>query len=36
VAKAMVARMSLNVHTALLDLVVLIGGAMMIYGAFLR
>jgi uncharacterized membrane protein YfcA len=36
VAKAMVARMSLNVHTALLDLVVLIGGAMMIYGALIR
>jgi uncharacterized membrane protein YfcA len=35
-AKAMVARMSLNVHTALLDLVVLIGGAMMIYGALIR
>ncbi|MPZ37255.1 MAG: TSUP family transporter [Rhizobiales bacterium] len=35
VAKAMVARMSLNVHTALLDLVVLIGGAMMIYGALI-
>jgi uncharacterized membrane protein YfcA len=35
-AKAMVARMSLNVHTALLDVVVLIGGAMMIYGALIR
>ncbi len=36
VAKAMVARMSLSVHTALLDLVVLIGGATMIYGALIR
>jgi uncharacterized membrane protein YfcA len=36
VAKAMVARMSLSVHTALLDLVVLIGGAAMIYGALIR
>lgn len=35
-AKAMVARMSLSVHTALLDLVVLIGGATMIYGALMR
>jgi uncharacterized membrane protein YfcA len=35
-AKAMVARMSLRVHTALLDLVVLIGGATMIYGALAR
>jgi uncharacterized membrane protein YfcA len=35
-AKAMVARMSLGLHTALLDLVVLIGGAMMIYGALIR
>lgn len=35
-AKALVARMSLTVHTALLDVVVLIGGAMMIYGALTR
>jgi uncharacterized membrane protein YfcA len=35
-AKALVARMPLNVHTALLDIVVLIGGAMMIYGALIR
>jgi uncharacterized membrane protein YfcA len=36
IAKALVARLSLNVHTALLDLVVLIGGAVMIGGALLR
>jgi uncharacterized membrane protein YfcA len=35
-AKALVARMSLTVHTAILDVVVLIGGAMMIYGALAR
>lgn len=35
-AKALVARMSLTVHTAILDVVVLIGGAMMIYGALTR
>ena len=35
-AKALVARLSLTVHTALLDVVVLIGGAMMIYGALTR
>jgi uncharacterized membrane protein YfcA len=35
-AKALVARMSLSVHTAILDIVVLIGGAMMIYGALTR
>jgi uncharacterized membrane protein YfcA len=35
-AKALVARMSLTVHTAMLDIVVLIGGAMMIYGALAR
>ena len=36
VAKALVARMSLTVHTAILDVVVLIGGAVMIAGALLR
>jgi uncharacterized membrane protein YfcA len=36
VAKALVARMSLGVHTAILDAVVLIGGATMIAGALLR
>jgi hypothetical protein len=35
-AKALVARMSLTVHTAILDVVVLIGGAVMIGGALLR
>jgi uncharacterized membrane protein YfcA len=35
-AKALVARMSLTVHTAILDVVVLIGGATMIYGALAR
>jgi uncharacterized membrane protein YfcA len=35
-ARALVTRMSLTVHTALLDVVVLIGGAVMIYGALLR
>jgi hypothetical protein len=35
-AKAMVTRMSLNVHTAILDVVVLIGGAVMIGGALAR
>jgi uncharacterized membrane protein YfcA len=35
-AKALVARMSLTVHTAILDVVVLIGGAMMIFGALMR
>ena len=36
IAKAMVARMSLTVHTAILDVVVLIGGAVMIDGALMR
>jgi uncharacterized membrane protein YfcA len=36
VAKALVARMSLTVHTAILDVVVLIGGATMVAGALLR
>jgi uncharacterized membrane protein YfcA len=35
-AKALVARMSLTVHTAILDIVVLIGGAVMIGGALMR
>jgi uncharacterized membrane protein YfcA len=35
-AKALVARMSLTVHTAILDVVFLIGGATMIYGALAR
>jgi uncharacterized membrane protein YfcA len=35
-AKALVVRMSLSVHTAILDLVVLIGGAVMIAGALMR
>jgi uncharacterized membrane protein YfcA len=35
-AKALVARMSLSVHTAILDVVVLIGGAVMIGGALMR
>jgi len=35
-AKALVARMSLSVHTAILDVVVLIGGAVMIAGALMR
>ncbi len=33
-AKAFVERMPVHVHTAVLDVVVLVGGAMMIYGAF--
>jgi uncharacterized membrane protein YfcA len=33
-AKAFVERMPVHVHTAVLDVVVLIGGVMMIYGAF--
>lgn len=36
IAKALVARMSLTVHTAILDVVVLIGGAAMIAGALMR
>jgi uncharacterized membrane protein YfcA len=36
VAKALVARMSLGVHTAILDAVVLIGGAVMVYGGLMR
>jgi uncharacterized membrane protein YfcA len=36
IAKALVARMSINLHTGILDLVVLIGGAVMIYGALMR
>ena len=35
-AKAFVARLPLHVHTAILDAVVLIGGAVMIFGAFRR
>ena len=35
-AKAFVARLPLHVHTAILDAVVLIGGAVMVYGAFAR
>ena len=35
-AKALVARMSLKFHTAVLDVVVLIGGAVMIYGGLVR
>lgn len=35
-ARALVVRMSLSVHTAILDVVVLIGGAVMIAGALLR
>jgi uncharacterized membrane protein YfcA len=35
-AKALVARMSVNFHTAILDVVVLIGGAVMIAGALMR
>jgi hypothetical protein len=35
-AKALVTRLPLNVHTAVLDAVVLGGGAMMIANAFLR
>jgi uncharacterized membrane protein YfcA len=35
-AKALVERMSLSVHTAILDVVVLIGGAVMIGGALMR
>jgi uncharacterized membrane protein YfcA len=36
VARAMVARISINVHSAILDVVVLIGGATMMVGAFMR
>jgi uncharacterized membrane protein YfcA len=36
IAKALVARLSLGVHTAILDGVVLIGGGMMIYGGLIR
>ena len=35
-AKALVARMSIKFHTAILDVVVLIGGAVMIYGGLIR
>jgi uncharacterized membrane protein YfcA len=35
-ARAFVARLPLRIHTAILDAVVLIGGAVMIMGAFLR
>jgi uncharacterized membrane protein YfcA len=35
-ARALVARLSLGMHTAILDAVVLTGGAVMIYGAFTR
>lgn len=35
-AKAFVARLPLRIHTAILDAVVLIGGAVMIFGAFRR
>lgn len=36
IAKALVARLSLGVHAAILDVVVLVGGAIMIYGALAR
>lgn len=36
IARALVMRMSLTVHTALIDVAVLLGGAMMIYGALTR
>jgi uncharacterized membrane protein YfcA len=36
VAKALVQRMTIGVHTAILDIVVLIGGGTMVYGAFTR
>jgi len=35
-ARAMVVRMSLAFHTAILDGVVLLGGAVMIFGALMR
>jgi len=35
-ARAIVVRMSLTVHTAILDVIVLFGGAVMIYGALVR
>jgi uncharacterized membrane protein YfcA len=35
-ARALVARLSLSVHTAILDTVVIVGGATMLYGALLR
>jgi hypothetical protein len=35
-AKALVARLPLHLHTALLDVVVIAGGAVMVVNAFLR
>jgi hypothetical protein len=35
-AKAFVARLPLHVHTAILDAVVLFGGAVMVFGALTR
>ena len=35
-AKALVARLPLHLHTALLDVVVIVGGAVMVANAFLR
>jgi uncharacterized membrane protein YgdD (TMEM256/DUF423 family) len=35
-ARAFVERLPVHMHTAILDAVVLIGGAVMIYGAFRR
>jgi len=35
-ARALVARLPLTVHTAILDAVVILGGATMLYGAFFR
>jgi uncharacterized membrane protein YfcA len=35
-ARALVARLSLTVHTAILDAVVIVGGATMLYGALIR
>jgi hypothetical protein len=35
-ARAFVARLPLNVHTAILDAVVLFGGAVMVFGALSR
>ena len=35
-AKAMVAHLSVRMHTALLDVVVIAGGAIMLYGAMTR
>ena len=35
-ARAFVERMPLHVHTAILDAVVLIGGAVMVFGAFAK